>query len=172
MRICFLQVVLLTLAVSTARAQRTSESPSVPDPHHHPVPVHQKPWHNDIAPDARFIRLEHPAAGHDTVLSPNRRWRAFVRDRQDEQGGRVCLQDVKTGEQYELKGIPLPYRPISGLIWLDDTLLTFDRWSQPHYGIHYVINTERLRVVLSTPFPDEFFLRQQGVKKDTVEQHR
>ncbi len=172
MRILLYHLVLLMLVVMTANSQRASDQFPVPDPHRHLVPVHERPWHNDLAPDARFVRIARPLVGHDTALSPHRRWRAFVHDRPDEQGGRVCLQEVQTGKQYELLGVPLPYRPISDLIWLDDTLLTFDRWSQPHYGIHYVVNARRLQVLLSTPFPDEFILRKQGVLKDTTDQHR
>ncbi len=172
MKTLFYQVLLLLLVLLTARSQRVADQPSVPDPHRHVVRVHEGPWLNDLAPEARFILNRRSPVGHDTTLSPDGRWRAFIYERPDEQGGRVCLQEVKTGKQHELRGIPLPYRPISDLIWLDDSLLTFDRWSQPHYGIHYVVNVKRLRVVLSTPFPDEFILRKQGVLKDTTDQHR
>lgn len=167
----FLQFVMLVVVVLVARCQKMSEPPSVADPHHHPVPVHQKPWHNELAPEAKLILLKSSMAGHDTVLSPNRRWRAFMYDSPDEQGGRVCVQEIQSGKEYELRGIPLPYRPISDLVWLDDRLLTFDRWSQPHYGIHYVVDVRLLRLVLSTPFPDEFMLREQGVRKDTLKEH-
>lgn len=170
--ILFSQLILLMLLASTARSQHASDQPSIPDPHRHVVPVHQAPWQNDMAPDARFVPIKRSLVGHDTVLSPDGRWRAFVHDRPDERGGRVCLQDVQSPKQYELRGIPLPYRPISNLMWLNDSLLTFDRWSQPHYGIHYVVNVHRLRVVLSTPFPDEFMLRNQGGAKDSAEPHR
>jgi len=171
MKIFFYELVLLSVVVSTARSQRGSEPSAVPDPHRHPIPVHERPWHNDLAPDARFIRLEGSVAGHDTVLSPNRRWRAYIRYTQNEQGGRICLQAVQSGRQYELRGIPLPYRPISNLVWLDNHLLTFDRWSQPHHGVHYVVDVLHLRLVLSTPFPDEFIFRKQETGKDTLDQH-
>jgi hypothetical protein len=166
------QLLLLTIVVLTARAQSTSEPPSVPDPHRHPVPVHQQPWRNELAPNARFVSIDTALIGHDTTPSPNHRWLAFVCDRPEDQSARVCVQEAQTGRQYKLRGIPLPYRPISGLIWLNDTLLTFDRWSQPHYGVHYVVDVRRLCVVLSTPFPDEFMFRSQGVLKDTAKPHR
>jgi len=79
-----------------------------------------------------MVRLEGPAAGSDSVLSPDGRWRAFVIDRNDEPGGRVCLEAVHSGQRYELRGLPLPYRPLSALVWLDSGRLAFDRWSQPH----------------------------------------
>jgi hypothetical protein len=153
-------------------SQPTSHQPFVPDPHHHPVPVHRQPWQNELAPDARFIRIMSPVVAHDTVRSPDGRWCAFIHARSDEEGDRLYLQEVQFGNQYEVYGIPLPYRPLSDLVWLDDHLLAFDKWSQPHHGVHYVVDVQRLRLVLSTPFPDEFILREQGTKKDTLRQHR
>lgn len=172
MRILLYEFGLLAIGVSTALSQPTSHQPSIPDPHHHPVPVHQQPWRNELAPDARFPRVMIPVVAHDTVASPNGRWRAFIHGRSEKEGDRLYLQEVQTGNQYEVCGIPLPYRPLSDLVWLDDHLLAFDKWSQPHHGVHFVVDVQRLRLVLSTPFPDEFILREQETKVDTLRQHR
>jgi hypothetical protein len=146
-------------------AQHNAPATPPADPHHHPVAVHRAPWTTELAPDARLVHGECPALGSDSVLSPGGRWRAFVIDRDDEPGGRVCLEAVHSRQCYELRGLPLPYRPLSALVWLDSVRLAFDRWSQPHYGIHYVVDVGQLRLVLAAPFPDEFLLRQQTPRR-------
>ncbi len=160
-------LVVLLFTSTVGRAQHTAPATPPGDPHHHVVPVHQLPWTTELAPDARLVRLGGPTAGADSVPSPDGRWRAFVVDRKDEPGGRVCVEAVPGGARYELRGLPLPYRPISALVWLDSTRLAFDRWSQPHYGIHYVLDVRQRRLVLAAPFPDEFLLRHDSPGRDT-----
>lgn len=70
---------------------------------------------------------------------------------------RIFITERATGKTWELSGLPLPHRPFSSLQWTADTL-TFDRWSQPHYGIHYEIDAKRRRLITASPFPDEWYL--------------
>lgn len=98
--------------------------------------------------------VEDALPGSDSVVSPDGAWRAFVVLPSDEPGGRVRFEGVHTGQHYEVRGLPLPHRPMSGLVWLDADRLAFDRWSQPHHGVHYVVDVRRLRVVLAAPFPE------------------
>lgn len=171
MRILLYTLALTTLAV-TSEAQRVSDRSSLPDPHHHAVAVHEKPWETELAPEARVLLIDHPIGGQDSVLSPNGRWLAFIHHPLNENGGRICLQNRQTGKLYEVSGIPLAYRPLNDLVWLDNNLLAFDRWSQPHYGIHYVVDVRQRRLVLAAPFPDEFFFRQQRPRRNSSTQHR
>jgi hypothetical protein len=135
------------------------------DPHKHVVAVHEKPWKTDLAPEVKMIQLEGtPVDIRDSVISPNGRWLAFVFSVQDE-WARVGFQEIRSGKRYQLINLPLAYRPINDIVWIDSTLVTFDRWSQPHYGMHYVVDVQNTRLVLAAPFPDEFFLRQQ---RDTI----
>ncbi|MBI3787606.1 MAG: hypothetical protein HY276_05035 [Ignavibacteriales bacterium] len=171
-----MRILLCTLAlampVATAEAQRISGQPFLPDPHYHVVAVHEKPWETELAPEARVLLLDHSMGGRDSVISPNGRWHAFIHYPSDKDGGRICLQNLQTGKLYEVRGISLPYRPLNDLVWLDNNLLAFDRWSQPHYGIHYIVDVKKRRLVLAAPFPDEFFLRQQRPQRDSSTQHR
>lgn len=167
----FSQLMFLTLFVCCCRSQGKEHQNSIPDPHHHVVAVHEKPWHNELAPDARFVPLSQTFKITDSLVSPGRSWCAFIREKNEEEVDRVCILEVRTGKRYQLAGIPLPYRPISGLVWLNDHLLAFDRWSQPHYGIHYVVDVQKYSVVLSAPFPDSLMLQRQG-SQDTVRQNR
>ncbi|MBI4502714.1 MAG: hypothetical protein HY700_16330 [Gemmatimonadetes bacterium] len=168
MRTWLLSLTLL-VAQTTCRGQG---APLAPDPHHHVVPVHEPQWKADLAPNAHVVPVQGLVAGSDSVVSPAGRWRAFVVPSQEEPGGRVCFQEVGGGRVYELRGIPLPYRPLSDLVWLDEDRLAFDRWSQPHYGIHYVLDVRRRRLVLAAPFPDAFFLHHRVPEGDTGAKYR
>jgi hypothetical protein len=131
------------------------------DPHKHVVAVHEKPWKTDLAPEIKMIPLEGtPEDIRDSVISPDGRWLAFVFSAQDE-WARVGFQETRSGKRYQIINVPLAHRPINDIVWIDSTLVTFDRWSQPHYGMHYVVDVQNTRLVLAAPFPDEFFLRQQ-----------
>ena len=80
-------------------------------------------------------------------------------------GTRLFVAERKTGKIFEIRGLPLEWRPFSDLIWADNRTLMFDRWSQPHYGIHYAVNVEGRRLVAAVPFPDKFYLEQQRPKR-------
>jgi hypothetical protein len=130
-----------------------------PDPHKHVVPVHERPWSIEDARRVSLVRVRDRLRGEDTVVSPGKQWRAFVVIPKDEAGGRVRIELVRSGEMYEIRGVPLPYRPISSLEWITDRYLTFDRWSQPHYGLYYLLDVPRRRVVLARAFPDSAAIR-------------
>ena len=141
----------LALFISGAAAR--GQSP-LQDPHKHVVAVHKRPWSIADAPEVKLVRVRDRLRGEDTVVSPNQGWRAFVVFPKDESGGRVRVELVGGGEMFEIRGVPLPYRPISSLVWINNRYLTFDRWSQPHYGLHYLIDVSRRHLVLARPFPD------------------
>jgi hypothetical protein len=135
------------------------------DPHKHVVAVHEKPWKIDLAPEVKMIPLKGtPENIRDSVVSPTGRWFAFVFNVQDE-WARVGFQEIGSGKRYQLINVPHSHRPINDIVWIDSTLVAFDRWSQPHYGMHYVVDVRNTCLVLAVPFPDEFFLRRQ---RDTI----
>ena len=142
----------------------------LPDPIGHEVDVHAKPWSTELAPDVRLVPLELPAGVErkGTVVSPDERLRAYIvempRD-PDKQVELVCVERVESGQTFALPGAPLPWRSYSGLAWASDQYLVFDRWSQPHYGMHYVVDVYEMRLVHAAPFPDRFYLEQQKSRK-------
>lgn len=79
-------------------------------------------------------------------------------------GTRIFVAEPKRGKVLEIRGLPLEWRPFSNLIWADDRTLMFDRWSQPHYGVHYAVDVQRRKLVAALPFPDKFYLEQQRPK--------
>ena len=80
-------------------------------------------------------------------------------------GTRLFVTERRMGKIFEIRGLPLGWRPFSDLIWADSRTLMFDRWSQPHYGIHYAVDVEGRRLVAAVPFPDKFYLEQQRPKR-------
>ena len=150
----------LCLTLTAACQPRRSPALAVVDVHRHVVPVHALPWTTDLAPDTRVVTFEGSESGSDSTVSPDGRWRALVVESADEPGGRIRIEMVSGGQRGELRGLPLPHRPLSALVWLDDERLAFDRWSQPHYGIHYVLNVRHRRLVLAAPFPDTVFIHE------------
>lgn len=137
----------------------------LPDPHNHIVPVHQMPWKTDMAPEAVLTFLKNkPLDISDSVISPNGNWMAFLFSVEEELS-RFGLLQINRGEYFQLVNLPLPHRPIKDIVWIDNDLVAFDRWSQPHYGMHYVVDVKKSRLVLAAPFPDEFFIEQQ---RDTI----
>src|SRR5688500_18683711 len=78
---------------------------------------------------------------------------------------RLFVAERKTGKIFEIRGLPLEWRPFSNLIWADNRTLMFDRWSQPHYGVHYAVDVERRKLIAALPFPDKFYLEAQRPKR-------
>jgi hypothetical protein len=44
---------------------------------------------------------------------------------------------------------------VSDLSWADYQTLVFDRWSQPHYGVHYAVNVKSRKLLVVAPFRDK-----------------
>lgn len=76
-------------------------------------------------------------------------------------GTKLFVAERKTGKTFEIRGLPFEWRPFSDLVWQNRHTLVFDRWSQPHFGVHYAVNVKSKRLVTAKPFPDEFFIEQQ-----------
>jgi hypothetical protein len=77
---------------------------------------------------------------------------------------RIFILERKTRRVFEIRGLPLEWRPFSDLIWQNSHTLVFDRWSEPHYGVHYAVDVKSKKLVQAAAFPDEFYLQQQRPK--------
>jgi hypothetical protein len=139
------------------------------DPHGHVVDVHTRPWSADI-PNARLVWVDPPPSDRlrDVVTNQSATARAYILEKAwmtDSTRDHVQIEFLDTATVFEVEGIPLEHRPISDLVWTDDRYLVFDRWSQPHYGMHYVVDVAKKTLILATPFPDQFYLDQQKPKE-------
>ena len=117
----------------------------------------------------RHIGVDRSATGEaipefgitETTLDPGLKKDNLVRTRSRKyeaftvSGTRLFVTERKSGKIFEIRGLPLEWRPFSNLIWADDRTLMFDRWSQPHYGVHYAVDIEGRRLVAAVPFPDK-----------------
>jgi hypothetical protein len=141
-------VVILVLAtgawyVQFARAQDTD------DPHGH---ASREDVLAEVAKGVTFVPVEAPgrASWENVAERRDGRYTAFTVSGETE---RIFVKDGKDGRVSELAGIPLEYRPFSDLVWKGDRLV-FDRWSQPHYGVHYEFDVVRKQLVVAYGFPD------------------
>lgn len=139
----------------------------LPDPHEHVVDVHATPWKTDLAPDVIVLKVlaldKKPR--ENCVTNQSHTMVAFTifagGHPPDWQGEHVYFQKVGTDERFVILGIPMEHRDYSDLTWVNDRYLVFDRWSSPHYGMHYIFDTAQKKLLLAVPFPDQFYLDQQ-----------
>jgi hypothetical protein len=144
-------------------APKDSSQGALPDPIGHVVDVHEKPWSVEIAPDTRVTQTTPPDKSVREQTVTNVGNEAFVVSNEDPANNQIeFVYFIAAGRCYRIDGIPLPNRPFSGVAWASPRYLVFDRWSQPHYGIHYIVDIEALSVVNVAPFPDQFYLDQQN----------
>ncbi len=160
---------LLFLCLAPLLASCTSTASSIPDPHNHVVDVHEKPWSSSDTHNIKLVLVERPPDSKkaNIVLNQSKTLRAYVTRKASGEGAGldlIWIEYVQSGQTYEIQGIPLPHRPFSDLKWVKDKFLVFDRWSNPHYGMHYVLDTVERKVRLAAPFPDQFFLDSQRRK--------
>jgi hypothetical protein len=88
----------------------------------------------------------------DLVTDARRRRDAFTVA--DAQRFRLFVVDRRTGRARELRGLPFEWRPFSTLVWANDRTLMFDRWSSPHFGMHYAVDVVSGRLVAAVAFHD------------------
>jgi hypothetical protein len=99
--------------------------------------------------------LETGIEKENVVTNRNRNYEAFTVS-----GSRLFVADKATKKVFEIRGLLLEWRPFSNLTWANNQTLMFDRWSQPHYGVHYAVNVKNKRLVAAVPFPDTLYLDQ------------
>ena len=138
-----------------------------PDPHGHVVDVHALPWKTELAPEVVILKVSalDKKPHENCVTNQSQTMVAFTifagRNPPDWQGEHVYFQKVGTDERFVILGIPMGHRDFSDLGWVNDRYLVFDRWSSPHYGMHYIFDAVQKKLLLATPFPDQFYLDQQ-----------
>jgi dienelactone hydrolase len=116
--------------------------------------------------------LEAGVKKESLVKTRNRQYEAFIIS-----GTRLLVSDRTAGKVFEIKGLPMEWRPFSDLTWLNNQTLVFDRWSQPHYGVHYEVNVKLKTLIRAVPFPDKVesesmrahALQESAVKAKTIE---
>jgi mannosyltransferase len=134
---------------------------SLPDLHDHVVDMRQAGSIPDVLSGFRMAEVlpDINWKKENVVDNAAKTWRAFTIA---SDAFHLFVEDLGAGKTYEIQGLPLPYRPFSELVWATDEMLMVDRWSQPHYGIHYVINAPAHQLLMAAPFPDQIYLDAQS----------
>ena len=127
-----------------------SSRPSLPKVHRH-IGVDKSDPGEEI-PEFSIIEatLQADTKKENVVTSRRGTYDAFTVDRT-----RLLIAERSTGKVFEIRGLPLEWRPFSDLTWANDHTLMFDRWSQPHYGLHYCVDMKAKRLTAAVPFPDK-----------------
>ena len=88
------------------------------------------------------------------VTNQSRTFRAFVLcvPSGSEEGcfSRVFVTEIKTGTTYAVEGEPIEVevmRPVDELKWVDNDRLSYERWTNPHYGHRYLLNVRTKKQV-------------------------
>ena len=66
----------------------------------------------------------------------------------------IVVENLKSGQAYQLL-FPIAWRPISNIVWISPAVMAFDQLTQPHYGIHYIVDVETKKLISVDPFSDE-----------------
>lgn len=109
----------------------------------------------DIAPDsiASLTTVEEDA------ISPNGMFRAFVACEYDNCQPRLFVENLTDSSQlFEVTfSMRMPWRPLDRLAWVDDNVLAFSQFSNPHYGFRYAIDVDQRKYLLTLVLVDECF---------------
>lgn len=153
---------VFVLATFGCSLQQSAPEAQLPDPAGHVVDVHALPWSTNSAPNIKVVEVDPPDSSKREQITRSGNATAYVVARSDPNDLQIeYVYFNHNGKTYRIEGVPLEQRPITAVAWASSRYLVFDRWSQPHYGVHYVVDTEQLSVVHICPFPDRFFLDQQ-----------
>jgi hypothetical protein len=116
--------------------------------HQHPAGIDML---SEIAPGVTIVRIDSRkvAVRQNLCRSKDRRFIAFITSGESE---RLFVEDTHLRVVSEVRGIPLEYRPFNDLGWTAKNRLKFDRWSQPHQGMHYELDMRSMRLVVAFAF--------------------
>ena len=147
------------VALLSGQAFSQTSKPPLPKSHRH-IGVKRYATGEKI-PEFKMVEasLEPDTKKEDLVGSRSGNYDAFTVS-----GTRLFVTDKHAGKIFEITGLPLEWRPFSDLIWADSRTLMFDRWSQPHYAVHYALNAETRQLVAAVPFPDNVIYDPQRPK--------
>lgn len=143
----WLVLAAVCIAPGAVSAQR-AESPRSQRHRHRDL---ERPIIQDSVPELVLV---------DTTLGRATRREHVVTDRRGRYSAftvgltRLYVLDRRTRRILEVRGLPFDGRPFSDVTWADGGVLLFDRWSSPHYAMHYGLDIARRRIVASQSFHD------------------
>ena len=153
--------IMLGSCQNYARQPSILPTPTFIDPHYHVVDVNQTSLPLQALAEFEIVEVTiNPSIMQKNVtLNHNGTFKAFTTH---EVTFNIFVKNTVEDTIVEIRGFPSPWRPFSDLIWLTDEVLVFDRWSNPHYGIHYVVNIRERKLLVAAPFPDQMPLQEES----------
>lgn len=163
---------LVTLCLLAGCQAKRVPPVKVPDPVGHVVDVNAYPWSTELAPDTHVeaITTLPPEAQREQVTTRGPLVAFVVKNPHLSTSEDQCeyAYFIVDGQGYRIEGLPLGHRPLSDLRIVTDQYLTFDRWAEPHFGTHYIVDLKAKRVVHACAFPDQFFIDQMNIPGSTT----
>ena len=140
----------MVAAFWVAQATQAQGAPSALPPSHRHFGMEAAAI-QDSVPELTFVdtTLGASVVRGRLVTDRRRRFDAFTVD-----GTHLFVRDRRTHRVREVRGLPFEWRPFSDLAWTRDGSLLVDRWSSPHYAMHYALDVARRRLVAARSFHD------------------
>jgi hypothetical protein len=127
-------------------------TPTIPDPHHHNVDINNNWLWQQNASDFEMVKVSDPVNVAQETENQQGTFSAFTTCHET---CRIFVKNLVTDETYEVRAPSfLSSRPFSELAWVNEEILAFDQWTQPHHGVHYAVNVQERELILASPFPD------------------
>jgi hypothetical protein len=106
----------------------------------------------------------------ETKPGKNARREKFVHNREFEGfsvyeegiGYRIFFVERRSRRTYEIRGVGLPWRQFSDLVWKNGRTFVFDCWGNPSHGTHYEFDAREKRLKKVLIFRDLADASEQG----------
>ena len=149
--IFILAVVAILISLSSANAQKIRV---VRDPDSANILKVKKAGDDLPSGDLAAAVEKYPTGKSTLTMSADKRYEASVfcvPSRSSEVPNcvqRVFILDLQTDENYAILGEELgieSMRIIDDLKWINDTTLSYERWTGPHYGHRYIVDIKQMK---------------------------
>lgn len=98
-------------------------------------------------------------AGWEDVTSSNADFRAFIACEFEKCQPRLFVEDLANTNIFEVTfSMRMTWRPLSSLTWIDDNILAFSQFSNPHYGFRFAVDISQRKHLLTLVIADECFI--------------
>lgn len=151
--LCFV-IIVLGSCQGNEQQNNILFSPTFDDPHNHVIDINQTSLPAQTIAEYTVVEVTvDPSMLRENVtLNQSGTFKAFTTHTD---AFHIYVENTVDGTIVEIQGFPSLWRPLSDLVWLTDDVLVFDRWSNPHYGVHYVVDIRERRLLAASPFPDQ-----------------
>lgn len=95
-------------------------------------------------------------ADWEEVTSSNAVFHAFIACEFENCQPRLFVKDLTNSNIFEVTfSMRIPWRPLSDLTWIDDNILAFSQFSNPHNGFRFAVDISQRKQLLTLVIADE-----------------